>query len=142
GIGRRAAAAVPALIGALDDGDAVVPPGAAIALGQLGPESEAAAAALCNALTSSAHDLRAQAQAALVAIGPGAVPGLRESLKSKDPAVVALAPRAVGRIGLKARAAIPALVRAFGQNNYEVTFATAAAPALLQARSRQPVPAR
>ncbi len=86
-IGPEAAAAVPALIGALQDEDAEIRKEAEFALGAVGPEAAAATSALIKQLTDADADVRHAACYALGKIGPPAkmaLPALRKGLSSDD----------------------------------------------------------
>jgi HEAT repeat protein len=98
---------VPDLIRALDDPQ--VSYAAIHALGEVGPGATAAVPALVVMLSD--RFVGRYASAALVRIGPAAVPALIPALSSKDAGVRYLAAEALGEIGPEARAAGPALMR-------------------------------
>ena len=117
------AAAVPVLIGALDDESADVRTPAAGSLGRLGEPAKVAVPRLIAALKDSAPQVRSSAADALGAIRSEAkaiVPALIHALKGpREPVAWALhsnTPRAsaawaLGRLGSAAKTAVPDLVR-------------------------------
>jgi HEAT repeat protein len=94
-------------------------------LGRIGPEARAAVPALIESLTDDAvvdpaagYSIRddrdfvggtvaAYTATALAQIGPGAVPGLIEALRSKNANVRRIAAKVLGKIGPAARQAVP-----------------------------------
>src|SRR5262249_6315528 len=76
------AAAVPALIDVLKEGDAFAKGHAAQALGRIGPTAKQAAGALADALGGNDAAIASQAGSALGQLGPAAVPVLIQVLKS------------------------------------------------------------
>ena len=108
-IGSAAAAAVPALAAALEDG---LRSSAANALRKIGPAAAAAIPALVAALKDDHFHMRSSAACALGRIGPeaaAAVPGLVASLKDEDAGVRRSAAFALGSFG---EAVMPSLVAA------------------------------
>jgi hypothetical protein len=94
-------AALPALIGALHDRDAMVRARAADAIGDIGPGAAAAVPALIPLLRPR-EEARAMACLALSRIGPpahSALPALMPLLSDPDPYVAKLARMAVASIG-------------------------------------------
>ena len=99
GLGRTAAAAVPALAAALTDADTQLKASAAMALENMGPAAEAAVPQLVKALDDPAGDVRQWAAKALGAIGPAArtaIPALKEA--ARRPAIRSAAEAAIRRI--------------------------------------------
>src|SRR5262249_3482825 len=112
GPGPRAAAAVPVLVNALADREAVVRITAAWALASIGPGVKDALPALRKALDDSDHSVRAGAAYALCRAGDLQT-GLRlliAALKAPYLQVRHDACPALARLGSAARPAVPALV--------------------------------
>ena len=99
------------------------------ALGFLGSHAEAAVPDLIEWIPESglSWDLHEPVAAALIRIGPTAVPFLVEVLRSDSPRVRAAAAAILGRIGPRAAAAVPALVTALRDGEPEVRKEAAAA---------------
>lgn len=126
--GPKAAAAVPSLIAALDDGSERVQSLAIAALEQIGPDAAAAAPALVGKLGDerfvSAFGIPGpppthRAVEALVAIGPAAVPGLIGALGGDSQEIRIWATRALGELGPAARPAVPALARLLKERGFD-----------------------
>jgi hypothetical protein len=101
------------LIEALRDGDFQARNGAAVALGELGPQAAESVPALTRALEAEDKYLRSHTARALGKIGPAArtaVPALTRVLKDKDEDVRGEAAAALGHIGAEARVAVGDLV--------------------------------
>ena len=93
--------AVPALIEALHDPDALVRKAAANALGKVDPDVKLAVPALTDVLKDKVPAVRQAAAGALGLIGPDAkdaIPTLRETQKDSDKAVSRAAGMAIQRI--------------------------------------------
>jgi HEAT repeat protein len=128
-LGKIGPAAVAALVSALDHTDKYVPREAAWALGQIGPEARAAIPKLVAILKfpsgeSSFDQIKGNpaGQDTEVMFGhPG-----------PDTTLRACAARALGKIGLEARSAIPALIAALADPNDQVAQAAAQALEQLQ----------
>ncbi len=106
--------AVPNLIAALGDEDAVVRMLVASVLGQIGPGARSAVLALKRALADAKADVRATAAFALGQIGPEArpaVPALVNLLADPDPIVRWASLTALRMLGPAAKEAVPALAR-------------------------------
>ena len=125
-MGAIARDAVPALIEALEDGDAAVRWDAAKALGKMGPAAASAVPALAAALHE--HDdviVRQYAVAALGKIGPpakAAVPALIGALKEESSHIDEQASEALVSIG---PAAVPALIEAMKDADPQVRMKAA-----------------
>lgn len=130
---------------------------AVVALGGLGPQTDAAVSALVTAFRHADPDVRRAAARALGEIGPAAIPELKqvlagpdqevrrravealgwigseavpaliESLKDESPPVRRAAARALGRLGAQAKAAEPALIEAVNDPNPQVQQSAARA---------------
>ena len=113
-MGPRAAPAVPALIEALQDEDWCNRCNAAEALGEIGPKANAAIPALTKALRNDEDSsVQSRAAEALGKIaGPRAIPALIAALEYEGDFVRWTALQALTGFGHKAKAAVPALVRA------------------------------
>lgn len=108
-------AAVPALIGALNDEDRFVRSDAIQILAERGPEAQEAVAALTACLRDKVGYVRSAAANALGRMGSkavAAVPALCEALRDPDEGVSRAAAEALGRIGPRAVEAVPALLMA------------------------------
>lgn len=120
-LGRLKAAAVPDLIRALADKNCDVRWGAAVALGEIGPEAKEAVPALIRAMGDEEEEVRDAAVRALGWIGPeagAAAPGLVKLLESGDPAVRLNAASALAMMGRELDYAYAVLIKAaisFGQ---------------------------
>ncbi len=113
-LGPKAAAAAPALVGALKDNDTRV--WATMALGKIG---SAAAAPLAEALKDEDANVRKAALTALIDIGSGAdaaVPELTKALSDKDEEIRKDAAYVLAAIGSAAKSAMPVLAKAFGED--------------------------
>ena len=110
-VGPEAKSAVPDLIRALRDKDLFVRRYSAEALGNVGPEAKAAIPALSAALNDPKKEVAEAAIDALGKFGPESLAALTSALKdaNKDPAVRRKAAIALGKIGLRARSAVPAM---------------------------------
>lgn len=110
-VGPEAKPAVPDLIRALGDKDLFVRRYSAEALGNVGPEAKAAIPALSAALNDPKKEVAEAAIDALGKFGPESLAALTSALKdaNKDPAVRRKAAIALGKIGLRARSAVPAM---------------------------------
>lgn len=110
-LGSEARAAVPELSKALRDRDLFVRRFAAEALGQIGPDAKAAVPALAMAMNDERKEVQLAAVEALGKLGPDSIAALTSALKdtNKDPTVRKKAAQALGKAGLRARSAVPAL---------------------------------
>ena len=110
-LGPEAKSAVPDLMRALRDKDLFVRRFSAEALGKIGPDAKAAVPALATALNDEKKEVADAAIDALVKIGPDSLAALTSALKdpNKDPNVRRKAAVGLGRIGLRARGAVPAM---------------------------------
>jgi HEAT repeat protein len=128
-MGRQAASAAPALVGALSDRDRFVRWAAARALGKVRPaNAELAVAPLARLLADPDGDLRLAAAAALGAYGPGAraaLPALVDAARSPEPELRLAALRALESIGSDDEAALTALNAALGDSDGRVRRAAA-----------------
>jgi HEAT repeat protein len=128
-LGRQAASAAPALVGALNDRDRFVRWAAARALGKVRPaNAELAVAPLARLLADPDGDLRLAAAAALGAYGPGAraaLPALVDAAKSSEPELRLAALRALESIGSDDDAALTVLNAALGDSDGRVRRAAA-----------------
>jgi HEAT repeat protein/lysophospholipase L1-like esterase len=134
--GRAAAAAVPALIEAIDnEGDGVgrvlVVNAIITTLGTIGPDAVAAVPSLTRALDDENSGVRLAAALALGNIGPGLrsptdaamtpmVEGLALALRDEDTSVRRAAAESIGAIGAGAMGAIPALVDTLQDSSFVV----------------------
>jgi HEAT repeat protein len=103
---------IPALVAALKDEDSMVRSWSILALGEIGPEAEAAVQALTVALHDKTNRVRKRAAAALGRVGPkakAAVQALILALKDPDVSVRWAAASGLAGIGPDAKAALPAL---------------------------------
>jgi HEAT repeat protein len=91
----------------------------ALSLERLGPDAAAAADGLVEAL-SGTDKLTGAAVDALVHIGAGAVPRLRQALSDSRDVVRYSAAAALGEIGPPARSALPDLIKASGDRHRHV----------------------
>ncbi|MBI4603466.1 MAG: HEAT repeat domain-containing protein [Planctomycetes bacterium] len=119
-LGPRARAAVPRLAAALSSGGTQERRAAAEALGAVAagdPSAIAAlaAAALAGALQSGDSSVAYAAAAALARSGAAGVGPLIDVLEESDSVARMHAAWALGRIGARAREAVPALLRALGE---------------------------
>ena len=110
-VGPEAKSAVPDLIRALRDKDLFVRRYSAEALGNVGPEAKAAIPDLSAALNDSRKEVAEAAIDALGKFGPESLAALKSALPdaNKDPAIRRKAAVALGKIGLRARSAVPAM---------------------------------
>jgi HEAT repeat protein len=109
-VGPEAKPAVPALIRVLSDRRFTVRGGSATALGKIGAEAKDAIPAILHAPGPAGPGATTFAIPA-AAIGPAAVPALIEGLGDPDDGPRWTAAEALGRIGPRAQAAVPALTR-------------------------------
>ena len=123
-LGLEAAAALSALISALDDGDEQVWFHAVTAIARIGPQALPAVPALLEDLAESGRrGVNAKwyrSAFALGSIGPVALPKLRPALKNPDSRIRAGAAKALGWFGEKAAPAIPGLVKLLNDENENV----------------------
>jgi HEAT repeat protein len=129
--------AAPALAAALGDREEMVRAAAAAALVELGGgvrEVPSILPQLSEALKSKSYKVREDLVTVLEKMGPDGVPGLILALKDPEARVRYYAAKALGRLGRKARAAIPALEEA--QLNETRAYPGAAAEALLAIRGQ------
>lgn len=119
-LGKLGPEAVPALIDALGDKEALARRNAAKGLEQVGAGAKDAVPALLRALSDGDYDVRQNATAALAAIGPASVPALVGGLKDADPNVRKNAAAALGPIGAQAGDAVGALREALKDADYSV----------------------
>jgi len=133
-LGPEAAAAVPALIEALQDKDPSIVKEAEFALGAIGPEASAATDALIQALTNDDEQVRFTACYALGQIGPAAraaTPSLAGLLKSEDEFLRFAGIWALLRIHPDdprvKKAAVPILTQALGDPREHIRSEAAAA---------------
>ena len=110
-VGPEAKPAVPDLIRALRDKDLFVRRYSAEALGNVGPEAKSAIPALSAALNDPKKEVAEAAIDALGKFGHDSLAALTSALKdaNKDPSVRRKAAVALGKIGLRARSAVPAM---------------------------------
>jgi HEAT repeat protein len=128
-LGHMGEAAVPALRGAVKQKE----PGAALALGQVGsPGADAAVPDLVAALRGDSKELRVAAHHALVQIGPAAVPALVAALKGAEVREWYSITIALGKMGPRAAAAVPALTAALQHEEKSVRILAANALARVQ----------
>jgi HEAT repeat protein len=102
---RKARKAVPALIGALKDGDKSVRKAAALALGDIGPDASQAVAALAEVLLHDEESaVRRRAAVALGEIGSGQAIAVLERVYTEDVSeeVCEMAALALAQIGTRA----------------------------------------
>lgn len=121
-LGAGAGAAVPALVVALREEDAL-PGVAAQALAKIGGAATAAVPALVEVLGRDDARRRWNAAIALGRIGPAAraaLPALAAALRDGDPRVRAQAALALGRVGVAAGPVLPALTAALRDESDEV----------------------
>ncbi len=143
GIGPRATDAIPGLLNLLGDRDYEVGRRAATALGHIGP---VAVPALLQAAAKGDSRVTAMAETVFAYLDapPNVVFDLVRTLGNitEDPGVRVFAANALGRMGEKARNAVPDLVRALGDERREVRSAASlalgrigrpAVPAILEA---------
>jgi HEAT repeat protein len=168
-IGPEARAAIPGLVGLLDDGpvsigasqalsqfgpDAVKPvldtwyredtvnrPGVIQALVQLGPLATPAIPKLVEALSKSQYaPIRSLAGMALQQIGVEAVPSLSKALTDESPDARRLAAQRLGAMGPTAREAIPALLHALQDSDGQVRLQAAYALWQIDHEAKQVIP--
>lgn len=110
-LGPEAKTAVPDLIRVMRDKDLFVRRFAAEALGNVGPDAKKAIPALAAAMTDERKEVQIAAVDALGKIGSESIPALISALKdpNKDPGIRRKAAQGLGKIGLQARGAVPAL---------------------------------
>ncbi len=112
---------VSVLAGALSDSDYGVRHKAARALARCGAAAKGAVPALQKALADARKEVRYAAFGALGRLGPEAVSTLTEALGNGDDAWARkYAARALGNLGPKATAAVPALAKALSDKDAEV----------------------
>ena len=134
------AAAVPPLIGALEDSNWIVRMGAVEALGEIGDPR--AAAPLVYRLGDPSEDVRAAAARALGKTGDaGAVSPLTAALKDPGGSVASGAAEALGRLGQRAEEAIPALVQAMSAGDCYLRRSAATALGGMGDGARESLPA-
>jgi HEAT repeat protein len=129
-LGWLARDALPALVTALDDGDAKVREAVAHAVGQMGPD---AVPALSGMLVHPDKYVRRHAVWALGKLGPLARPVLRDlcaGLRDADPRTASGAAQALGNMGTDGAEAVPALAEAMRGTN--IVLCRLAAKALSQ----------
>ncbi len=118
------AASVPALVAALANTDSYVRAGALWTLRELGPEAREALPALTAAANDAHPGVRAVAVQALARVGqgdPASVAALVAALQGEGDADYRWkAARALGHLGPQAKAAIPGLAAAVGDENGHV----------------------
>ncbi len=132
-MGPWAAPAVPALVNAVkNDSYEYARCNAAEALGEIGPEAVSAIPALATALEEDDSDyVAARAVEALGKIGdPKAIPVLITALENEDDYVRMNAVNALEAFGPRAKAAIPALVRALKNDEANACFVAQALGAI------------
>jgi HEAT repeat protein len=110
-LGTEAQPAVPALSKALRDRDTFVRRYAAEALGKIGPGAKPAIGELSLLLNDERREVQLAAIDALGQMGPASIQALISAVKdpNKHPAIRRKAAQGLGRIGLPARGAVPAL---------------------------------
>jgi HEAT repeat protein len=120
----KAIGAVPGLARLVCDPDLSVRMAAAETLELFGPLAKDAVPALAQAIVTGDAEPRVAAMVALAATGPenakAAVPQLVDALTHPDARVRKAAAETLGKIGPPARAAIPALRRALGDEDNDV----------------------
>jgi HEAT repeat protein len=121
------ATAIPVLVASLRSNFAEVRRYAITTLANLNRLDAAAASTLCILLSDPATENRDLAAAALVTIGPGAVPALREALRSHDRVVRVKAIGTLSAIGINARGSVPDLVTLLDDWSAEVRAQAAGA---------------
>ncbi len=128
-LSRIGAAAIPALITALESEDSGVRAGAARALGGMGPAAKDGIPGLIANLGHREGFVRREVVDAFGQIGLAAVPALLGELGGKESADRATAALALGEIGHAAKDASPALLKMLGRETDP--FARAAALSVL-----------
>jgi RNA polymerase sigma factor (sigma-70 family) len=133
--------AVPALNRALKDPNVKIRASAAGSLALLGSAAKEAIPELILALRDESLLVRQNATSALVILGDDAVPGLVEGLKDKDPVIRAAAAETLGQIGSQKalstrKAALPALIKAMGDENERVRKAATQAYEIIKTRGQ------
>jgi HEAT repeat protein len=110
-LGADGKAAVPALRKSLRDSDLFVRRFSAEALGQIGVEAKAAIPELALAMNDEKKEVALAAVEALGKMGASSIQALTSAIKdtNKDPAIRKQAALGLGKIGLPARSAVPAL---------------------------------
>jgi HEAT repeat protein len=102
GLARLGPAAAPALAEALPGPDHGVQYGAAMAIGQLGPDGAVGVPGLTALLASPEVSVRHAAVLALAEVGPAGLDGLAAALVTRDRDVQLQAIRSMGRMGSQA----------------------------------------
>ena len=110
-LGAEAKLAVPELTRALRDKDLFVRRFSAEALGNIGVDAKSAIPALAGAMNDPKKEVAEAAVDALGKIGPDSISALTAALKdtNKDPNIRRKAATSLGKIGLRARSAVPAM---------------------------------
>lgn len=139
-IDRQRPELIGALIGLLRDRFPAMQLQAARRLGARGADAGPAVPALVRLLGSNDDRLRVTVEEALEKIGPAAVPALTAALGNEKAEMRAGAADALGRIGPRAKAAVPALVKA--REDRDPYVASHAAEALRQIERRVPTQAQ
>ena len=110
-LGAEAKSAVPDLTRTLRDKDLFVRRYSAEALGNIGLDAKAAIPALTTAMNDEKKEVAEAAVDALGKIGPDSIAALTSALKdaNKDPNVRRKAAVGLGKLGLRAHSAVPAM---------------------------------
>jgi len=115
-MGQRAAAAVPALVDALDN-NPELSPFVANALGAIGTKASAAIPSLAAKMREKNPRQQYLYAWTLAQIGPKSLPPLTKALKDRDATLQKLAADALGRMGLGAEPALSDLALLVGHKN-------------------------
>jgi HEAT repeat protein len=119
--------ALPLYMEGLKHENAMVRQMSAEQIGKLGPAGREAAAILGQTLRDMDKGVRGASADALEKVGKGVIPGLREQLKDKTPAMRAQAAETLGELGPKAKIAVPEIRLALADKEGVVRFQAALA---------------
>ena len=127
-LARMGPVAVPSLVEALKAGGGFRAQGAINALGMMTPPPNSALPALVSALSSPDFGIRVGAVLAVSRFGPAAEEAVRALMRLlDDPDIGGAAAEALGNIGPRARAAVPALKTALGSSTLSLRLAASGA---------------